>query len=277
MINTGKKLMTQWNSLFCLLDNPVDELQNTLTHLDYTLYNAFDLIPGKSYTDTFKTFIFPANGRWTQIIVDDETDIEDLETLAEALSNHGLCLLVQLDNQDEAVQLYDGGDEAEFDMLTDYLLDGKSADDLSRALDGKLPLPLIESPADEQSQILAINDLPDDMRQMAQGLKPSGAQNMFQRFSRNFMGGDDASRAQELLNADILDWNSEGGMVIRGVLSCLIAGDNWLAPDFTTVRDAYQRHIRLERRPNAKLYPGDQQMMDAVPNALEYTPVYGGQ
>lgn len=270
--------MTQWNSLFCLIDNPVDALQQTLVSLDYELYNAFDLIPGKAYPDTFKTFIAPDSGHWTHILVDNETDIEDLEWLAESLSKQGVVLLAHLDLSDASLQLYVDGDEAEFDeVLRDHLLDGKSADDLSRALDGKLPLPTIEPQADEQSQILAINDLPPEMRQMAQGLKPSGAQNLFQKMTRSLMGGGDAERAQQLLNADQLDWNSEGGMVIRGVLSCLIAGDRWLSPDFVTVREAYQRHTRKQRRPNARLYPGDQQMMDAVPNALDYTPVYGGQ
>lgn len=269
--------MTQWNSLFCLLDNPTHDLQETLTQLEYELYDAFDLMPGKSYPDTFKTFIAPVSGQWTHILIDDETDIDDLEWLAESLSNHGLTLLAQLTTDEETLTLFNRGDEADFDLLANYLLDGKSADDLARALDGKLPLPVMAQPDDEQSQILAIDDLPDDMRQLAQSIQPSGAQNMFQKFTRNLMGGADAEQAHELLNADKLDWNSAGGMIIRGVLSCLIQGDSWLSPDFVAVRDAYQRHVRKQRRPNARLYPGDQQMMDAVSNALDYTPVYGGQ
>lgn len=270
--------MTQWNSLFCLIDKPVDALQQTLISLDYNLYNAFDLIPGKAYPDTFKTFIAPDSGRWTHILVDNTTAIDDLEWLAESLSQHGIVLLAHLDHEDETLAVYADSEEVEPEnVLEKHLLDGKTVDDLSRALDGKLPLPIIEPEADEQSQILAIDDLPDDMRQLAQGLKPSGTQNLFQKLTRNLMGGGDAERAQQLLHADKLDWNSEGGMIIRGVLSCVIAGDSWLSPDFVTVREAYQRHVRKQRRPNAKLYPGDQQMMDAVPNALDYTPVYGGQ
>lgn len=270
--------MTRWNSLFCRLDNPVDSLQQTLVQLEYTLYDAFDLIPGKSYSDTLKTFVSPQSDSWTHILVDEETDLEDLEYLAETLSRQGLCLLVQLDNNDETVTAYLHGDEQDLlSVLSAYILDTKTSDDLQRATEGKLPLPIIEAEADEQSQILAIDDLPDEMRLLTQQIKPGGAQKLFQRFSRNFMGRGDADQAQAMIHAEQLDWNSEGGMVIRGVLSCLIIGDGWLNPDFKTVRDAYQRHIRLQRRPNARLYPGDQQMMDAVPNALDYTPVYGGQ
>lgn len=272
--------MTQWNSLFCLLDpsnNLVDCLQETLIQLEYTLYDAFDLIPGNSYPDTFKTFVAPAKGQWMQILLDDE-DVEDLELLAEPLSMYGLCLLAHLDQDDATLKLYQDGSEIDLaDGLSNYLLDGKSADDLMRAINGKLPLPLIEADADEQSQILAINDLPPEMRQMTQGISLPNAQKMFKRFTGNFMGRGDAEGAQEMLNADQLDWNSDGGMKIRGIMSLLIAGDSWLSPDFASVRDAYQRHIRLHRRPNAKLYPGDKQMMDAVPNALDYTPIYGGQ
>lgn len=270
--------MTQWNSLFCLIDKPVDALQQTLISLDYNLYNAFDLIPGKAYPDTFKTFIAPDSGRWTHILVDNTTAIDDLEWLAESLSKHGIVLLAHLDNSEATLKLYDEGAEIDLESgLLHHALDGKKAHPLSLALEGRLALPIIEPEADEQSQILAIDDLPDDMRQLAQGLKPSGTQNLFQKLTRNLMGGGDAERAQQLLHADKLDWNSEGGMIIRGVLPCVIAGDSWLSPDFVTVREAYQRHVRKQRRPNAKLYPGDQQMMDAVPNALDYTPVYGGQ
>jgi hypothetical protein len=272
--------MTQWNSLFCLPEpskNSVDCLQQTLIQLEYTLYDAFDLIPGNSYPDTFKTFIAPTNGQWAHILLDDE-DVEDLELLAEPLSDYGLCLLVHLDQAEATLTLYEHRVQVDIAQgLVNHLLGGKSVDDLNRALSGKLPLPTIETQADEQSQILAINDLPHDMRQMAQGINLPNAQKMFQRFTGSLMGRGDAQDAQDLLNADPLDWNSAGGMTIRGVMACLIAGDSWLSPDFATVRDAYQRHIRLHRRPTAKLYPGDQQMMDAVPNALDYKPVYGGQ
>ena len=273
--------MIQWNSLFCRLDtsnNPLDCLQQSLIQLEYELYSAFDLIPGKSYPDTLKTFIAPAQGAWTHILVSPETDIDDLELLAEMLSAYGLCLLTQLNQEGETIALFQEGEEIELESgLRSHLFEGKSVDDLRHALAGTMPLPMIEGDADEQSQILAIHDLPPEMRQMAQGLSPSKTQNMFQRFSRQLMGRGQAEQAQELFNEDKLDWNGSGGMKIRGLMSCLMAGDDWLSPDFMTVRDAYQRHIRMQRRPNAKLYPGDEAMMSAVPNALDYTPVYGGQ
>jgi len=275
-----KKLMTQWNSLFCLLDPSIDLadcLQQTLVQLEYTLYDAFDLIPGKSYPDTYKTFIAPTNGQWTQILLDDE-DVDDLEVIAKPLSKYGLCLLTHLDQTEATLKLYQDGNEIDIvDGLANHLLDDKTADDLTRAREGKLPLPIIENAVDEKSQLLAIKDLPREMQKMSKGVNLLKAKKMFHGFVDNFMGRNDAQGAQEMLTPEPLDWNGSGGIMIRGVMSCLIVGDGWLSPDFVTVRDAYQRHIRLDRRPTAKLYPGDQQMMDAVPNALSYTPVYGGQ
>ena len=272
--------MTQWNSLFCLLDpsnNLVDCLQQTLIRLDYTLYDAFDLTPGKSYLDTFKTFIAPTEGQWTHILLDDE-NVEDLQILAESLSAFGYCLLAHIDQTDATLELYQDGVQVELvNGLADYLLADKSIDELTRALEGKLPLPIMDIPLDEKSQLLAIKDLPREMQKMSKGVNLLKAKKMFHGFVDNFMGRNDAEGAQELLNPTPVDWNGTGGMVIRGVMSCLIAGDVWLSPDFATVRDAYQRYIRLQRRPTAKHYPGDKQMMDAVPNALSYTPVYGGQ
>jgi len=272
--------MTQWNSLFCSLDNDViPALTATLDALDFDIYDAFDLIPGKSYPETLKCFVVPSASTWTQILVDDDNSLDDLELLAERLSEHGLVILTQLDMTEGALDLYHKGDAVDdmVEALTPYLLDGKTPDDLERALDGKLPLPMIDQQPDEQEQILAIDDLPDDIRNMTQGMNLSSAQKMFQRMTGNLMGRGQAQGAQDMINSDRLDWNSDGGLFVRGLLSCLMAGDGWMSPDFATVRDAYQRHVRKQRRPNAKLYPGDQQMMDAVPNALDYAPVYGGQ
>ena len=59
-------------------------------------------------------------------------------------------------------------------------------------------------------------------------------------------------------------------------MACLDVSNNWHEPDFVALRDAYQLHLRRQRNPKAMLYPGDTQAMGAVPNALEYTPIYGG-
>jgi hypothetical protein len=43
------------------------------------------------------------------------------------------------------------------------------------------------------------------------------------------------------------------------------------------LRDSYQLHARRQRKPDARLYPGDEEAMTRVPDALDYIPVYGGK
>ncbi len=59
-------------------------------------------------------------------------------------------------------------------------------------------------------------------------------------------------------------------------MACLNIPTNWREPDFGALRDAYQLHLRQQRKPGARLYPGDEAVMAQVANALDYVPVYGG-
>jgi hypothetical protein len=47
-------------------------------------------------------------------------------------------------------------------------------------------------------------------------------------------------------------------------------------PDYPTVSTAYRTAKRLSRNPNATLYPGDTDARNAVPDALDYMPVFYG-
>jgi hypothetical protein len=110
---------------------------------------------------------------------------------------------------------------------------------------------------------------------MAGRLDPRQAESLFTRISGAVAqkGGADPA-ARELLRQP--DWNSAGGRKIIALMDCLgIAG--WRAPDFVTLRDAYALHVRRQRSPNAKLYPGDAEALAAVPDALDYTPIYAGK
>ncbi len=105
---------------------------------------------------------------------------------------------------------------------------------------------------------------------------------MFARMSGDFIkkitkveGQADAAR-DLISGGDKPDWNSTGGVRIRAVMNCLTVGDNWREPDFDSLRDAYPLLERRRRNPNARTYPGDDAVMAKVPDALTYTPVYGG-
>ncbi|MGB1286519.1 MAG: hypothetical protein ACPG7F_08305, partial [Aggregatilineales bacterium] len=73
------------------------------------------------------------------------------------------------------------------------------------------------------------------------------------------------------------DWNSQGGQYIRALMACLTLPENWRTPDFTSLRIAYSLYKRRARRPNGMQLPGDVDAMAAVPDALDYVPVYGGK
>jgi hypothetical protein len=125
-----------------------------------------------------------------------------------------------------------------------------------------------------------LDALPDDVRAMAENLNPKQIDRMFGKWMKRVskrLAGDEAG-ARALLRGDAVDWNSDGGRQIQALMACLdIPPDSWRYPDFTTVRDAYQLHLRRKRRPDARLLPGDAEAMQAVPDALDYTPVYMGK
>ncbi len=73
------------------------------------------------------------------------------------------------------------------------------------------------------------------------------------------------------------NWNSPGGRRLHALMRCLTVPDHWREPDFGVLRDAYQLHSRQQRKPDARLYPGDDATMNRVPDALDYVPVYGGR
>ncbi len=135
----------------------------------------------------------------------------------------------------------------------------------------------------ESPQVVAVplDALPEDVQEMAQDVDLSQAQQMFDKIGGKLLQDvqrGDAEAARKLLGGgeDAPDWNSAGGQRLRALMACLDLPQNWLAPDFVTLRDAYQLHARKQRKPTARLYPGDAEAMAAVPDALDYLPVYGG-
>jgi hypothetical protein len=126
-----------------------------------------------------------------------------------------------------------------------------------------------------------LDNLPEDVRAMAGQVNPAQAQKMFERLSGTLMkkaspGGNAADEARMMLAGHAPDWNSVGGQRLRALMACLTVPDHWREPDFVTLRDAYQVAERRQRKPDARLYPGDAKAIHSVPNALDYTPVYGG-
>lgn len=270
--------MTRWHSLFSVSTDSAalaNTLRETVTALGYTLFDPFGLLPGKAYPKAVRLFVAPAVEGWTRIII----GAGDAE-LARAFSSHvPLVLSLALDGQEAEIGIYAAGNAAGAEALAPYLRPGCALADVERIL--KTPdLHIVET---SQDTGLPLELLPPDVQAMADNVNMKQAQSMFARLTgtalkRAGQGASAADAARSLIAAgNPPDWNSAGGKRLRALVDSLTIPAGWQQPDFTPLRDAYQLHARKRRNPNATLYPGDAEAMASVPDALDYTPVYGGK
>lgn len=264
--------MSAWHSLFlpgAEAATVAASLRDSAAALGYAAFDSFGLIPGRSYPHAVRLFVGPPSGGWVRVI--GAPDPRQLPTL----SHIGPVLALGLDGGSASITLWQDGDEQDAEAFAPWLRDGFSVDDIRRILDA-------DDSGPRRADALPFDALPDDIQRMAGGVDSKQARSMFARLTKSTMqraGADaqTADNARALLAAgEPPDWTSGGGARISRLMGCLTVPNDWREPDFTTLRDAYQLHLRRQRRPNADLYPGDAEALAAVPNALDYTPVYAG-
>ncbi|MBL8153526.1 MAG: hypothetical protein JNM70_05020 [Anaerolineae bacterium] len=268
-----------WTCQFSCSDDAstvADLLRRSLTDLGYTLYNPFGLLPGKAYPQTIRLFAAPSRGGWVRILGEAEA------ALLCQLSQTTLVLQASLRDGQSQINVYVNGAAADpLEALSAHLRPGQTREHLRAALAGEgLPPALTASPPG--SKALPLDALPPDVREMAGRVDAGQANRMFARLSGDLMkrvsGESQAAAAQALVSgANLPDWESAGGRMIRAVLGCLTIPEGWQEPDFDALRDAYPLLERRRRRPDAPLLPGDDALMSRVPDALDYIPVYGGK
>jgi len=251
----------------------VQQLQESLTHLGYTLYNPFGLIPGKAYARSVRLFVAAAADGWVKIIGQPD------EAQLTPLSQNTTLIYTALDGADADIWVYTNGQAMPIESgLAPYLRPKLTANDLQQALHTTSNIIQLDKPESG----LPFNVLPDDVKAMADNVNTGQAQKMFTRLSGDLLkkvskDKEQAEAARALIKGgEAPDWNSTGGARIRAVMNCLTLPDNWREPDFDSLRDAYPLLERRRRSPNARTYPGDDAVMAKVPDALTYTPVYGG-
>ena len=269
-------MATTWNCLYLRSEDStvvIQQLQNSLTNLGYTLYNPFGLIPGKAYPRSVRLFVAPAASGWVKIIGEPD------EAQLAPLSQNTTLIYTALTGSDADIWVYADGQAMPIEgALIPYLRPNLSADDLQKALHTTSNIIQMDQP----DSGLPFNALPDNIKAMASNVDTVEAQKMFARMSGDLIKKVSGSRGQGKAARDLIkggekpDWNSTGGARIRAVMNCLTVGDNWREPDFDNLRDAYPLLERRRRNPNARTYPGDDAVMAKVPDALAYTPVYGG-
>ena len=268
--------MNAWCSLYlpCADNTPVIEAaRESLGALGYTLYNPFGVMPGMTYPQTVRLFVAPVKQGWTRVI-----GTPDLAQLS-AFSRVATCLCAALDGDHGArLLVFADGEAVDAESaLTPHLRTGFSLGELRRVLAGDVPAVV----DDDQGQLggVPIDVLPADLQALAGGIDAQQAQKLVERFSAGLSkrAGGDPRAAAALISGERVDWNSPGGRQIAALMRCLTVPDDWREPDFVALRDAYQLHMRRHRNPNARLYPGDSEALAAVPDALDYTPVFGGR
>lgn len=270
-------MSTLWNSLYCPSNDAgqiAAALRDALVAAGYELYNPFALSPGHAYRESIKTFTAPSADGWVRMVgfVD--------EAVLLALSQTALCLVLSLDTAFAPIRLYHQGQIIPpGEALTPYLHPGRTINHLEQILAG-----LVEATSPVPATApLPLNLLPADIQSLAQGVNPGQAQNLFARLSGDVLkkvtrDSAQVEGARALLSQNAQpDWNSPAGQQIQALMSNLTTPENWREPDFDALRHAYPLHQRRAQRPNARLYPGDAELMNAVPDALAYLPIYGGK
>lgn len=271
--------MARWHSLYLASADqatPVTAIQHHLEQQGFTLYDAFSLLPGRSYPQALKCFVAPAAGAWVRILLEYSDDTARLEA---ALSQHAICMSAQLAGDAGTLALYASGNPhpiSAYDLIAPHLPADVGREDYQRLLEsGYKNIPDLEG-ENERIGSVKIKDLPDDLRRAARSIGGKKADNLFGKLTRRLLGGD-TQAADILRDGADPDWNSEAGKRIQALFALLGAPANWREPDFPTLRQAYMLHRRRERKPNAPSYPGDEVLLAAVPDALAYVPVYGGK
>lgn len=254
--------MRIWCSIFCATADRaavIAGVRDFLTSTGYTAYDPFDLIPGASYPITVKAFVAPpAEGTrwmWTRIILS-----EAVPGLKAALEPIAPTYLLN---------------------SADYTSDDTTQPSIETQLRGvSLPVGTPVSPANLVG--VKLSDLPDDVQAMAGGIDLKNAGAMADKILGTLGGrlgasDADAAAARAMLVPQSIDWSKGTGAWLSDQAAFLELPPNWRTPDFVTLRDAYAVHKRLQWSPKAKLYEGDADVRDAVPNALDYTPIFAGK
>lgn len=261
--------MSSWHSLYFYCappDNPtslIDAIRAGLQTDGFTLYNPFGLMPiTKVYERAVKLFVAPPQNGWSRVILASDTPLP--ETILTHLAFPALWLTLS-DHTVQARALYHGAISTTPDPLRDTLT-ATQFDRLKRAWD--LP-DGARSIASTGEQALAV--IPDHS-----GVDPRQAQKWIQQMSGKLLSAEQQAAGQQILQQNVIDWQSDGGQKIAAIMACLPI-PAWREPDYVPLRDAYQLQQRRQRNPNATLYPGDAEAIAAVTDALAYTPIFAGK
>lgn len=276
-----------WHSVYVRATNAepvIDALRAALVARGYAPYDPF---PGGTGTPprlaaTVRQFVAPPAGGWVRVLGEPDPDaLHDFQVRIASPVVTGF-----LAESESGFTLLAGGDRhTEPDAFADFLRPDRTPDELRRAFGGDLDVGTVGS-GEPPIAILGADSLPPELQEFAQqqGVDAKRANSLVERLGGKLLGrfsgggaDDEKQQAYEMLAGSGGDlWNSAHGRRVRAIASLLDLPDNWRAPSWQQVRDAYQVARLLKRSPRAMMMPGDEEALQAVPDALDYTPVYMG-
>lgn len=268
-------MTARWHSLYCPSADSSSisaALRTTLTAAGYALTDPFGRFPGKVYEQNVRLFVAPERDGWVRILAAPDAPLTRIP------ADWMFCLSTTLNEAQAQVTVYAAGAAVELvSALKPYLRDGVNSDQLEAAL--RHQPTLVGKPTQRAESSIPLSALPEDVQRMAGKVNMKQADKLFNRAAKGiFRGSGGSDDARALLSEDTApNWDSSGGRQITALMACLTIPQNWREPDFTEVRDAYPLYLRKQRKPDAQLYPGDADLMALVPDALAYTPIYGGK
>lgn len=276
--------MNVWQNLYFPCAQPDDTplsvaelLAAALTSSGYTLYDPFALFSADAYTSAVRCFVSPlltgADGAvWVRVCGQPDP------ALYPSLSRQRAFLLARLTDVDFSLTLWENGTEyPDVPALARYLRAGRTADDMMRAAQGALT-----SQRSRDQGLAAADLLPEEFHKLAGSVDMKQANKLFSRLSGTLAGkaGADSAEhaaAHELLRGASPRWDTPAAAGLSALIGCLRLPEAWRTPDFAMLRDAYALHRRRQRSPGAIMLAGDAEALAAVPDALDYIPVYGGK
>lgn len=256
--------MADWNSLYLPSADSaalIETLRATLREPAYLPYDPFGMMPvTKAYERAVRLFVSPPRDGWTRIAGAPEAPADD--AICRALSQHVPVFSAALIGGEAQIKVYQDG--APVDAAAALAAYG-SAEDVQRALTPPVP--------DRRGKLPLV--VPEEALPKVQKIKTDQFGFLANRLAGKALKPHEKQAAGAFLNDVVVDWASAAGQQIVALL-LLLNVPAWSEPDYAALRDAYALHRRRQRNPNARLLPGDDSTLEAVPDALQWTPFFAG-
>lgn len=223
-----------------------------------------------------RAFVAPSQENWTGIFIAPQDNLpaallgriaqkSDFSLLAMALLNETLCDLT----------VYRGNVvDSSLSGLLPFLKAGHGLPDIEKVWKSEF------AGASEGKD----SDLPPELQTLAKekGVNAGAVDKMMKKMSRRVFSRLDASStekeaAQSALIPSGINWQSPAALKLMKIVACLTVPEGWHLPEWNILTGAYQVARQIQRNAHAMLLPGDEETLAALPNVLDYMPLYLGK